>query len=277
MPLSRLFPSRPSGLFLGSPEAEAECTDHSRVRLIDVYEDFHGLAPQLSYEKFILIGRKGSGKSAFAQYICAQSQSAPASPHSNPNLFCKFIRNSDFSLERVVQLGQQSDANITAEHLFEWLVYTQILQLFAFNEAVREDRSFEPLRQFLRKNTGYIDIREYELSTLVERHGFQVATEHFNRFFRTKFDKQIEAHKNRAPFYALLPHLREVIKYVLTTGSERDNQNAYILFFDDLDVGFSVREPTERDALVSLLRVLRRINNELFGHVSFPVKRTTRS
>ncbi|EHH1051820.1 hypothetical protein J7I00_004564 [Vibrio parahaemolyticus] len=55
-----------AALFFGAPEAEAESLPTSRVSLFDVYEDHHDLFNELSNEKFIVIGRKGCGKSAFA-------------------------------------------------------------------------------------------------------------------------------------------------------------------------------------------------------------------
>lgn len=63
-------------VFLGAPEAEAEATATSRMPLVEVYEDFHQLLDGLSGEKFIVIGRKGAGKSAFAEYVVAPEESA---------------------------------------------------------------------------------------------------------------------------------------------------------------------------------------------------------
>src|SRR6266567_4010056 len=85
-------------IFLGSPEAEAEATANSRMPLTEVYEDFHDLLYGLSGEKFIVVGRKGAGKSAFGEYVYARSL-------SEPNLWCNFIRKSDCDLERAVQIG----------------------------------------------------------------------------------------------------------------------------------------------------------------------------
>ena len=57
-----------TALYFGAPEAEAESLPNSRVFLSDVYEDHHDLHTELASEKFIVVGRKGSGKSAFAEY-----------------------------------------------------------------------------------------------------------------------------------------------------------------------------------------------------------------
>jgi hypothetical protein len=257
--------SRIPHVFLGAPEAEAEATAQSRVSLIDVYEDFHSLLPELSGEKFIIVGRKGAGKSAFAEYVCARSQ-------SEPNLFAQFIRASEFHIEKTIQLGQQTDAVIDSESFFLWLIYTNILKLFANNEAMQDDKDYELLRQFLRKNSGYISIKDYEIKALVEKHGFDVSIEQFKRFFRSTFNKNIEIKSERAPYYKLLPHLEEVIVKVLLSPAERSNGNSYALFFDDLDVWFSASNQASADSLISLIRACRRVNNEIFGKNGIPAK-----
>ncbi len=247
-----------SGVFLGAPEAEAEATAQSRVSLIDVYEDFHHLLPELSGEKFMIVGRKGAGKSAFAEYVCARSK-------AEPNLFTQFIRASEFHIEKAIQLGQQTDTVIDSESFFLWLIYTNILRLFAHNAAIQDNKDYELLRQFLQKNSGYISIKDFEIKALIEKNGFEVSIEQFKRFFRTTFNRNIEIKSERAPYYKLLPHLEEVIVKALCSTTERSNGNSYALFFDDLDVWFSANNQSSADSLISLIRACRRVNNEVFG------------
>ncbi len=253
------------GIYLGSPEAEADANPNARVPLCEVYEDYHQLLPQLTHEKFIVVGRKGSGKSAFAEYVWHEAV-------LQPNLFCKFIRKSDFSLERIVQLGHEEGINVDSEALFKWLIYTNILKLFAFNENVSDNKNYELLRQFLKKNSGYIDIQEYEIKELIKKHGFDVNVEQFNRFLRTNINKQVETKSSRANFHKLLPHLEEVIVALLSSEEEQNNNNSYVLFFDDLDVGFSINDKLSCDSLVNLIRVCRHINNDVFGKSSLNAK-----
>jgi len=59
---SLLKSKKKESIYLGSPEAEADANPNSRIPLSEVYEDFHQLLPQLMHEKFIVVGRKGSGK-----------------------------------------------------------------------------------------------------------------------------------------------------------------------------------------------------------------------
>lgn len=255
---SLLGSSKKGNIYLGSPEAEADANPNSRVPLSEVYEDYHNLMPQLMHEKFIVVGRKGCGKSAFAEFVWLEAE-------KEPNLFCQFIKKSEFSLEKVVQLGASEGISVDSEALFKWLIYTNILKLFAFNEAISNNKEYELLRQFLKKNSGYIDIKEYEISELVKKHGFEVNIEQFKRFVRGKIHKQIEEKSSRAPFYKLLPHLEEIIIKVLSSQEEIDNKNSYILFFDDLDIDFSVSNQQSCDSLVNLIRACRHVNNDIFG------------
>nr|WP_075518917.1 hypothetical protein [Moritella viscosa]SHO12190.1 Putative uncharacterized protein [Moritella viscosa] len=249
---------RKAALFLGSPEAEGESLPTSKVALKDVYEDHHDLFTELTHEKFILVGRKGCGKSAFAEY-------ANAVAADDANLFCTFIRQDSVSLETLVQLGETAGLEQTKEHLFKWLIYTNILKLFFSNEAVQKDSKHRLLGQFLKKNSGYIDIDKGEVIELVKKHKFEVSIEHFKRFFKGKYNKDVEIKESRAPYYKLLPHLEKVVVDILTSVQNLENENSYVVFFDDLDIGFKSTNPHSVDTLVSLLRTAKHVNNNVFA------------
>lgn len=251
---SRRFPT----VFLGSPEAEAEATANARIPLVEVYEDFHHLLEGLSREKFIIVGRKGSGKSAFAEYVYARAR-------MEPNLACEFIRKSDSDLEKAVQLGEQQGVSIDGESFFRWVIYTYILRLFVDRPEIATDKDYEQLRKFLDKNAGYIKINELQLKELVSKHGFDVAVEGLKRFFSARFNKNLEFKAERAPYYRVLNDLEEAVIRLLSSDAVRTNGNSFVLFFDDLDVGFDANDSKSMGSFVSLLRACRYVNNEVFG------------
>lgn len=156
-----------TALYFGAPEAEAESLPTSRVALSDVYEDHHDLHNELDSEKFIVVGRKGAGKSAFAEYTYLLSQ-------NEPNIFCSFIRQDVVSLEKLVQLGTENQDMVSKEQLFKWLIYTNILGLFFQNEAIREASEFNLLKEFLKKNSGFIDVNKGEIIELVKKYNFEI-------------------------------------------------------------------------------------------------------
>jgi hypothetical protein len=245
-------------IFLGAPEAEAEAIASSRIPLVDVYEDFHQLLNGLSAEKFIVIGRKGAGKSAFAEYVYARSL-------SEPNLRCGFVRKNDCDLERVVQLGQEAGIDVDSESFFRWVIYTNIIRLFVDHPAVEGNKDYKLLRNFLDKNSGYIKINELELKQLISKQGFDVSIEPLCRFMRVAFNRQMETKSERSPYFKLLGHLEEVIIRLLKTSENKINENSFVLFFDDLDIGFNAANEASVNSLVSLLRACRHVNNTIFG------------
>ena len=244
-------------LYFGSPEAEGESLPTSRVFLSDVYEDHHDLFNELSHEKFIVVGRKGAGKSAFAEYTYWLAQ-------NDPNIFCSFIRQDVVRLEELVQINDGLSGS-TKEHLFKWLIYTNILRLICKNEATNNTKEFNLLKEFLKKNSGFIEINKGEITELAKKHNFEVNVEQFKRFFTTKLGKEIQIKESRAAYYKLLPHLETVIISVLQSRAEVENKNSYVIFFDDLDINFNSDDESSVDTLLNLLRTTKHINNNVFA------------
>lgn len=257
--LAQKYSNKPSEkLFLGATEAEAEALPSSEMPLCSVYKDYHDLLASLKNERFIICGRKGSGKSAFAEYVLSLTK-------NEPNLFCKFIRQGEINLERIVQIGKESGHLIEKENLYTWLILTNVLKLFSDNQAINNNKEYKLLTQFLQKNSGYIDIREAEIKELVKNGGFEVKIEYMKRFLKSKHLSSIQTKQEKAPFYKLIPHLKEVILNVLKSPEEIRNGNSYVLFFDDLDISFKANDVNSVDSVLSLLRVSKEINNEFFS------------
>lgn len=252
-------------IFLGSPEAEAEAASSARVPLLEVYEDYHGLSDALSAEKFMVIGRKGSGKSAFGSYIHTTSL-------NEPNLHCKFIKKSDINLEKIIQIGQDAGAAIEAESFFKWIIYTSILGLFSKMETIENKKEYDDLRKFLEKNRGYIDVSELETTQLISRHGFDISIDYLKRFVTTKLNKQIETKSERASYFKILPHLEELLIKLLSSYDCVSNENFFSIFFDDLDVDFRVTDFKSMENLMALIRACRHINNDIFSKNNLAAK-----
>lgn len=252
-------------IFLGSPEAEAEAASSARVPLLEVYEDYHGISDSLSAEKFIVIGRKGSGKSAFGAYIHTKSL-------HEPNLHCKFIKKSDINLEKIIQLGTDAGVAVDSESFFKWIIYTSILSLFSKLETIENKKEYDNLKKFLDKNRGYIEVSELETKQLISKHGFDISIDYLKRFVSSKLNKQIETKSERASYYKILPHLEDLLINILSSGDCVDNENFFSIFFDDLDVDFRLTDTKSIDNLMALIRACRHINNDIFSKNNLSAK-----
>jgi hypothetical protein len=261
----RLFGKNTKGLFIGIPEAESESNFKATVKLEEVFEDFLSALPELETEKFIITGRKGNGKSALGQVISQKAK-------NSPNEFCCFIRKSDIDLEELVQLSKDLGHNIEKEVLFKWIILTKILSLITQNEAVQHLKEIKTLRDFLNKNTGYVNINRYEIKGIIEKNGFEIHIEKLLRFFRFKKNREIQLSGQKAPFYKLIPHLENAILSVLDSEEDKLQGNIYKLIFDDLDIEFKAEKKESVDSILNLIRIARHYNNNFFSENEIDAK-----
>lgn len=242
--------------FIGAPEAEAESVAHSRMKLAEVFEDFLNVLPELQHEKFLITGRKGSGKSAIAEYISFLYE-------SDANCFSAFIRKSDINIERIAQLTKEYDSHITQELIIEWVILTKLTIMLTSKESLNNYKEINDLRVFLKKNSGFVDIQSNQIVQVIQSKGYELSVNYFKRFLNTKFGNKFDITKEKAPFYKLIPHLRATVLELMNYAENRENK--FILIFDDLDIGFKSNSEQSRSTILNLIRVAKDYNNNFFG------------
>jgi len=240
------------GFFIGAAEAEGEA-NNTTITLSEVFEDFLDIINQINNEKFIITGRKGSGKSALGEYIYSLA-------NSDANVFSTFVKKSDIDIEQIVQIGIDNGNAFQQELLFKWVILTHLLKLISENQKVTKYGEMKDLKQFLSRNRGFIDIKKNEVKEVIKENGGLINIEYFKRFYTAQFSKKIAIKESKAEFYKLLPYLEESVLAIL----RKDTDNNYILIFDDLDIGYSKSEKSLL-VLCDLLRVAKYYNNEIFG------------
>lgn len=252
-----------SNFFIGSPEAEAESTMNSKVQLDVVFEDFLNVLGKLQNEKFIISGRKGSGKSAIAEKIYSISR-------DNAEYFCDFIKKGDIDIEKITQLTSESDNLISQELLIEWIILTKLINQLISNEGISNQKEIQDLKIFLKKNSGFIDIKSNQIEEVIQNKGWEINVDYFKRFLSAKFGNRYDIKSGKAPFYKLLPHLKATVKELFLNTQNRDNH--YILIFDDLDIGFNSKSENNIQTLLNLLRIVKDYNISFFGKEGISAK-----
>lgn len=241
-----------SSFVIGCPEAEGE-TGNSSIHISDVFEDFLDIMGALNNGKFIIAGRKGSGKSAIAEYILNEA-------NKNANVFANRIKMSDFKIHRILEISNQ--ASIDEEFLIEWVLYTNFAQLLIQDQALSQDSRIKPLKKFLRYNLGYVNISDDAVRELRESHDWKVQFGPLaDLAAKFKFAKKTEILRGKPHYYEILPVLRNVIKNIITDIHKQSAiTNEYILFVDDLDVGITIQNRRSLDIIYELVKKTRDIN-----------------
>lgn len=257
---SRRFKVTTKGFCIGVPEAEAEATTSS-IKLDVIFEDFLDVFQQLNNEKFIVLGRKGTGKSAIGEHILSIS-------NDSPTLFSTFIKKDEIDIEKIVQIGKEEGVAIERALLYKWIILTKFVSLFADNQSLACLNGMQHLSKFIKKNRGFININNYEVKEIIKQYGISVNVEYFKRYLSANGLANTEYRYDKAEFYKLIPDLEKVVVNILKS----DNENKYILMFDDLDIGLKMYNKDSVDTLADLIRIVKYYNNDVFARNSIKSK-----
>ncbi len=242
--------------YIGTPEAEAEANKNSRIKLHEVFDDYLEVLPNLKTEKFIVTGRKGSGKSAIGRTLHENAK-------NDANVFADFILWNEINLERIIQMGSEEGVHFEKEQLFKWIILTRMLRLMSNNQAIQDLKEIKLVKNFLKKNSGYVELDQFQIIEEIKRKKFEVEIENLVKYFRARGGKEVELKGQRAHFYSLIPALEITVKNILTNIA--DKNNSYTLVFDDLDIRFKAEKTGDVDSILNLIRICKYYNNILFA------------
>lgn len=128
----------------------------------------------MNNEKFIVLGRKGTGKSAIGEHILSLAK-------NEANMFCDFIKKEDIDIEKIVQIGKIEGVRIERGLLYKWIVLTKFVVLFAENQSLTCIKGMKYLSDFIKKSRGFINIKNYEVKEVIQQYGLSVSIEYFTR------------------------------------------------------------------------------------------------
>ena len=242
------------GFYFGSPEAEAE--NKSGVQnLKNYFDDFLQTIPQIEEGRFIILGRKGSGKSAVAKFFKENSS-------EENQMYCEIIRSSDIELEKVIQYTELNQFENKEEIIFEWIILAKLVKLILLNKESQYTNEFKVLQKFYDRNSGVIAIDKFSIQEITEQKKYEVSFDVLRQIFRPVISKYFDYKTVKAPFFKLIPALKEIIATIIRFQVHVDKH--YLLIFDDLDINFKVNNTNNKKNLLELIRTAKFFNNELF-------------
>jgi len=238
------------GFFLGKPEAEG---DKIKLNGRDefFFEDFLNITDSVAQGSFIILGRKGVGKSAFAKHIERYAKNSQTA-------YSALIDNHDIELESALQAIPSSIDN-RYELLFEWIILTKLTKLLLDTHNGTASENIPILEKFYKTNSGIMDISK--LAVLAQKKDSQIQVNLMPLpSLQATYNNNSEIEFGRLPFYDFIPQLREIIIKTLRYAIFKDYE--FFIMFDDLDINFKLKEDKNRLKILNLLRIAKRYNNE---------------
>lgn len=239
--------------YFGATEAEGENVADSN--LLDYFDDYLSILNRLEIGKFIFVGRKGAGKSAIAKYI---KDTSNKTEHS----FSKILKIGDFELENHIQETKFKDSK--QKLIFEWLILVNLVKLIVKNECGVYTNEFRKLKKFLEINSGIIDIDKHQFISGEKNKGGEVNFAPLKHVFGGVFKNYFKTSVDKAPFYKIIPPLREIVQITLDYSVNCETE--FWLLFDDLDINFSTKDRNSGDKVMELIRVSRDYNNDILAN-----------
>lgn len=240
------------GLYLGKTEAEGE--NNPGQGLKEYYEDFLDIDSAVVDGRFLLIGRKGVGKSAYVKHLSDNSS-------LENDILCSVVRSDGVKLQQVLQAIPEEVEN-KASLIYEWIILTEMVKLLLANTNIRYSEGYDALQKFETRNSGVVNVDKWMSVSENETRDVSVNCYDLVKVFPVLFGKHIDRSTHKAPFYRIIPSLRNVVIKML--GYDANKGINFIIVFDDLDINFDLKDEKHKKELMDLIRVSRDYNETYF-------------
>lgn len=240
------------GLYIGTPEAEGE--NNPGQGLKEFYEDYLGIDDAFVSGKFLIIGRKGVGKSAYVKHLYDNSS-------LDNHLLCSIVKYNTVKLSRIIQEIPEDIGNKYCV-IYEWIILSEMVKLLLQNTNISYSNGYVALKKFVEKNSGVIDITQWMTVAEKSKSSFEVNFYDLMKCMPAKFGIQFDRSKTKAPFYKLIPSLKSIVSEMLAYDGCSDIN--FIVIFDDLDIGFDLKNDQHKIELMELIRTARDYNTQVF-------------
>lgn len=239
------------GLYLGTPEAEGE--NRKGQSLLDFFEDYNHVLSDINNGKFIVSGRKGSGKSAIVKFFHDNSS-------EDNELYSETVRHSDIDLEKAIQIVNTQVTDDLYIQLYEWIILTKIVKMLLRTYDVKSTKEYRSLEIFQKKNSGLLNVEDWKTINFESEDSRKLNFSSLKSVFGGEIDKTIKTTGIKADFLAFIPALRDiVIKMLHFEGLSRFT---FLVLFDDLDINFKLSRFGDKKKILNLIRITKRYNTE---------------
>jgi energy-coupling factor transporter ATP-binding protein EcfA2 len=190
---------------------------------------------------FVVLGRKGSGKTYFAQYI--KKMSDKEALH-----FCDVKSYKDFKFQELIQL---QSGDITPNEYYEiwrWLILLDLAKLCLLDQGIKDSEAKHKLIGFFDANYNSIDIDSKKVIEITKKEQVR------GGFLKSFVDLTDALKAEEGTYLDYIDSLESVVLELLSESSSK-----YTTIYDELDDRFRNNE-YYKNSIISLLKAADHIN-----------------
>lgn len=220
----------------------------------DYFFDYNNLyETSISPEIFLILGKKGTGKTLLAYLIQRKKESDPTS-------FYKLDSYKTFSL---TELQHLKNGEITTEEyvpIWKWIILIELSKLVITNEALIDNRDVSTLKEFLELNGFGENIESFRTINITIDNDKGANW----KWFSLKTAKKSET--TRTSYLELIEPLKDLLVKIL-----KNYDHTYTVMFDELDDKFQDTD-NYKNTIIGLLKVTDELNMKfLENNINFKV------
>lgn len=235
---------------LGQPEAEAETKLNDSLSIKNLFVDEMHAIEALNNGKFIISGRKGTGKSAIKSYIVL---------NSSPEYDC--LRSAEIKPDLILSdllKDEIPDFSLRVSLMSQWCIISTIINLILDSGQGVATPEIQNLNKLRKKYLDLFKVEDIVKYGRIEHRKMSVNL--LKSAFGAVFSKEeIRDDAKPQPFYRFINPLTEVIERVLAMQVFADYE--FKILIDNLDIGFDLFCHNHCIALLALIRAARDFNN----------------
>lgn len=232
-----------SKLFIGFNDGKKEATHQPNFE--QYYFNYNKIYDKiLQDDKFLLLGRKGTGKTILGEYINKKAQ-------FDSNWFCKIASYKEFRFHELQTLKTEDIKPNEYIAIWEWIILIQIaLECIKDEKISLENRNI--IEKFLKNNFFKLDLNMNKIIEITKKNKI---TGSIGKLIGLSGGAEKDIKYKIGSYIDYLDSLRDIIIESLSMSDSK-----YTIIFDELDDQFR-NEDIYKSNIISLIKVTERINS----------------
>lgn len=189
---------------------------------------------------FLILGRKGSGKTILAEYIKKTCSGAIS--------FIDIRSYKDFKFHELVHLKSGDVSPNEYFAIWEWVILLDLAKIVIQDEGIPTSKEKTRLATFFKENYTSLTIDAKKVVEITKQHKIK------GSLLKQEAEYGGTSKQSEGSYLQYLEDLREVVIYLLSTSNSE-----YALFYDELDDRFR-NEDYYKNSIISLIKAADKIN-----------------
>lgn len=205
-----------------------------------------------SYQKamkeniFLILGRKGTGKSILAEFIKKKSE-------EQPNLFCEVCSYKEFKFHELIHLKNNNIEPNEYISIWEWVLLLELAKLCLNDESLTDFDEQQTLSNFIEDNFFSLNLDAEKIVEVTKQKNINGEVLKIGAGYHKSTTYETGSYLN------YLERLKEVVFKLLKKSS-----NSYKLIYDEIDDKFR-NESVYKNSITSLLKAVDKLNLKMLS------------